>query len=151
MAYSERLLGMQSNSAKTFGLLCLSALLAYSSVAWAFDECLWGDDGNGIERVNEETFDDLGPIGFTGGGDNTDGLIHCVSTYRSFDVAAPAFSARSVTQSFKDLPSALLPSNNFAAWGELNFLTGRSPPGWASQSFSSGQQSRYLILSVFLV
>ena len=141
---------MKSNCAKTFGSLCLSALLAYSSIAWAFDECLPGDEGNGIEQVTRGNFYNLGLIVSTRATDEPDASIHCVSTYRAFDIITPA-SFESVRPSFKNLPSTLLPPNSFVVRGVINSLRGRSPPDWVGYSLSSGQRSRYLLLSVFLV
>jgi len=143
---------MKSHLVKAFWPFCLSTLLAYSSIAWAFQECLEGEEGSGLEQVAQATRYDLGSLALsTPAGDEPSDWIHCVSTYRSFDAIAPAFSIGSLRQFLKDLPSNLLLSSSFAKHAVANPSTGRSPPDWFRSSISSGQPSRYLLLEVFLV
>jgi hypothetical protein len=137
---------------KTFGSLFLSALLGYSSVAWAFDECLSEGETKPNEQVSRRTFYDLGPLAPSArAGDESGNSIHCIPTYRSFDAIAPASSIAALKQSFKDLPSTLLLSGTLAEGAVVNAWTGRSPPNWVGDSLSSGQRPRYLLLAVFLV
>ncbi len=137
---------------KTLGSLGLSVLLAYSSVAWAFDECLQ----HGEEHTNEQSVDGKfnSPGLFevsTRSSDEPVRTIHCVETYNAFDMIASSFSLESLRQSFKDLSSTSFFPDNLSVAGEFDALKGRSPPGWIGSSVASRRRPHYLLLSVFQV
>lgn len=143
---------MKSHFVKTFWSFCLSTLLVYSSIAWAFQECLAGDEGRGVEQVASATGYKLSSLApSTRAADGSSDSIHCVSTYRSVDAIASAFSIGSLRRFSKDLNSNPLPSSSLAKYGVANPFTGRSPPDWCRSSISSGHLPRHLLFSVFLV
>jgi len=143
---------MKRKFIKTFGSLCLSVLLAYSSVAWAFDECLQHGEEHTNEQAVDGRFNSSGLLEVsTRSSEEPVRTIHCVETYNAFDMIASSFSIESLRQSFKDLSSTSFLADNLSATGEVDALKGRSPPIWIGCSLPLGQRPRYLFLSVFLV
>lgn len=143
---------MKSKFHYAFGLMCLSILLAYSSVAWAFDECLYDAEENSTERFARSAFYDLGSIDeSSSSSDEAAGIIHCVSTHHAFDIITPGFSIEALRHAQKDLSSTSFRADSLLAVTVFDALRGRSPPRWIDGSLALGKRSRYLFLSVFLV
>jgi hypothetical protein len=135
---------------KIFGSLCLSVLLAYASVAWAFDECLQHGEEHSNEQAVDGRFNSSGLLEVsTRTSDEPVRTIHCVETFTAFDMIASSFE--SLRQSFKDLSSTSYFADNLSAPGEVDALKGRSHPSWIGSSVASRHRPRYLLLSVFQV
>jgi hypothetical protein len=148
----HHLIIMKCKFTKTFGSLCLSVLFAYSSIAWAFDECSQDGAEQAFELAVDGKFASPGLLDVsTRSSEEPVRTVHCIATYHAFDVIASSFRNEDVRHAFKDLSSTSFRADSLLPVRVFNALNGRSPPGWIDHSFASGQRSRYLVLSVFLV
>jgi hypothetical protein len=127
-------INMKGRLIKSFAMVWLSVLFAYSGVAWAFEDCL---------RESGESAEAGGPAS----------EVHCLTIHHEFDAIVQSPSASSLTQPRKAIQLKSSLSSGVAAVGK-NMTGGRSPhldsfitsspPGFPSRS-------RYLLLSVFLI
>jgi len=143
---------MKCKFAKTFGSLCLSVLFAYSSIAWAFDECPQDGAEQAFELAVDGKFTSPGLLDVASrSSEEPVRKVHCVATYHAFDVIASSFRIEGVRHALKDLSSTSFCADSLLAGSVFDALKGRSFPGWMDHSFASGRRSRYLFLAVFLV
>lgn len=144
---------MKSKFLKTFGTVWLSMLVAYTGVAWAFDDCL----KDGDETVQAQSLDGIRASdspwwsidSFPHGPSQV--KLHCPPGYYEINAVAQSSSA-SLTQVRK--ASQLKKSFLAGALTSLNDLeTARRSPhmDWFVSSSPPGSLPRYLVLAVFII
>lgn len=137
---------MSCKIAKIFCSLCLSMLLGYAGVAWAFEGC--------SSEAHDSGDESYGIVSLLADARSVEGhheLIHCSTNYHNFDVVAATGLPGSLRQS-KDYQRSPSLSPGIAGRGIASGFTRDSPPGWVDRSPSSFRlRHSYLAFSVLLL
>jgi len=143
---------MKTRVLKSFGSVCLSVLLGFSSVAWAFDDCLRESGESSNEQLATGNIETAIPLNIDARSvDKPAGAMHCVATYHAFDVIAQSSSIPSLRQLVSAVPLATFLSNSSTSTGAFGLLGGHPHLGGFISSSPPSRLSRHLVLSVFLI
>ena len=143
---------MKGQFLKTFGLLCLSALLAYAGVSWAFENCLNDGEKGTHEHSAIANFESHKPLNSNARSPNERvGEVHCLTTHHRFDAIAQTTSIASLFQLRKSVQVKRFALGRFPSNSAIDIFRAHPLRGWFISTLPPGQLSRHLLLSVFLI